>query len=76
MGGHESAAWLHGDIQGKPGLKCSCRKKTEQRRGGGGESGGAGGECGVGVFIHFYDHIDKVSGVPSLLGNAATLTWD
>lgn len=60
------------------------QEKTEQRRGGGGKAGvevGAWG-CGRGVrvvggvFIHFYDHIDKVSGVPSLLGNAATLTRD
>lgn len=29
------------------------------------ESGGGG----------FYDHIDKVSSVPSLLGNTATLSW-
>lgn len=28
-----------------------------------------------GFFIHFYDHIDKVSSVPSLLGNTATLSW-
>lgn len=37
------------------------------------ESGGGGG--GGGFFIHFYDHIDKVSSVPSLLGNTATLSW-
>lgn len=29
----------------------------------------------VGFFIHFYDHTDKVSSVPSLLGNTATLSW-
>lgn len=33
-------------------------------------------KVGGGVFfIHFYDHIDKVSSVPSLLGNTATLSW-
>lgn len=30
---------------------------------------------GGGFFIHFYGHIDKVSSVPSLLGNTATLSW-
>lgn len=30
---------------------------------------------GGGFFIHFYDHVDKVSSVPSLLGNTATLSW-
>lgn len=33
---------------------------------------------GVGVdwdFIHFYDHTDKVSCVPPLLGNTAALCW-
>lgn len=25
--------------------------------------------------MHFYDHIDKVSSVPWLLGNAATPSW-
>lgn len=30
---------------------------------------------GGGFFIHFYDHIDKVSSVPWLLGNAATPSW-
>ena len=50
--------------------------------GGGGLSEGRQGGCweaigeeGGGFFIHFYDHIDKVSSVPSLLGNTATLSW-
>ena len=46
--------------------------KTERRQAGrrlGGENRGGG------FFIHFYDHIDKVSSVPPLLGNTATLSW-
>lgn len=46
----------------------------ENRQGRGWKAyGGPVGERG-GVFIHFYDQIDKVSGVPSLLGNTATLS--
>lgn len=43
--------------------------RTERRRGGGWKARRGG------FFIHFYDHIDKVSSVPSLLGNTATLSW-
>lgn len=49
--------------------------RTKQRQGGGWKRVGVRC-CWVGdVFIHFYDHIDKVSSVPSLLGNTATLSW-
>lgn len=44
--------------------------RTKRRRGGGWKASEGGG-----FFIHFYDHIDKVSSVPSLLGNTATLSW-
>lgn len=50
--------------------------RTKQRQGGGRKtSWGAVMWGGGDVFIHFYDHIDKVSSVPSLLGNTATLSW-
>lgn len=53
--------------------------RTEQRQGGGWKAswgvGGGGVVLWGGFFIHFYDHIDKVSSVPSLLGNTATLSW-
>lgn len=58
------------------GLECGCRRGLNK----GGEEvgrrvvGGRGGVASGCFFIHFYDHIDKVSGVPSLLGNAATLS--
>lgn len=55
-------------------MECGCGKGLNK----GGEEVGrrvVGGWVASGCFfIHFYDHIDKVSGVPSLLGNAATLS--
>lgn len=50
-------------------LLCGCRK--DWAKAGWEEVEGVRG----GFFIHFYDHVDKVSSVPSLLGNTATLSW-
>lgn len=47
----------------------------ETRIGRGGQNKGRKADGKGGVFIHFYDHIDKVSGLARLLGNAATLSW-